>query len=79
MKDVFDHSESNALWEKLDSMDFLDPGYTDMVKKYLAVSKTENDAAMEELRDLQAKALGLAAEDEPEDPCDEEFMEEIST
>jgi len=77
VKDVFDHTKSDAAWAKLDSLDPLDPEYMTAVKEYLDASKEEDKKALKKLRELEA------AEEEdrnsPDDPCDSGFMEDIST
>ena len=57
MKDVFDHSRSDAAWKKFSKMDpFNDPGYEPALEEYLRINHEENQGALEKLRELEAKA-----------------------
>lgn len=56
MKDVFNHSRSDAAWDKLDSLDPLDPGYDAAVESYLAIQHEENQEGLEKLRELETRA-----------------------
>ncbi len=76
---TFDLDKNNEkkerLWEKVESMDPADPEYTDAVRAYLDESKAASERTLEEMGRLRKRA----EEAEPEDPCDEEFMEDISS
>ena len=77
-------------WEDLQGTPMNDPNYSNALERWMAaadVARADTNRALvkmfqeekEKTKELQDELDDLKAKIPPDDPCDEEFMEEISS